>query len=158
MKSQNKKLVVELIAFGVLGFLMQKFFLQGFVLKVDLLTNIVTFLSIAFGFYVTSFSIFSTSEYVSSLYGIVDGGDKSQTLLHSLVFKYKVGMLAVLVSILYIISLILLLNQSGTSDVYFSSKSSYFLVSVFLFNLFYGYKMFGMLAQIIMQESKRSKS
>ncbi len=158
MKPQYKRLIVELFIFGIGGYYLQNFFLQGFVLKVDLLTNVVTFLSIAFGFYVTSFAIFSTSKYVTSLYSLTDSEDKSQTLLHALIFKYKVGMLVVLASILYIIVLILLLNQSGVNNVYMDSKSSYLLTSVFLFNLFYGYRMFGMLAQIIIQESKGRKS
>lgn len=155
MKKNNKRLIAELVVFGVGGFLLQKIFLHGYVLRVDLLTNVVTFLSIAFGFYVTSFSIFSTSGYVSDLYKVPDTIDKSQTLLHVLVFKYKVGMLAVLVSILYVMVVILILNQAGTSDVQLNGGLNSFLTSVFLFNIFYGYRMFEMLAQIIIQESKR---
>jgi len=154
MKKQNKKVFKEVAIFIVVGCLIQYFLLRGFVIKIDVLTNIVTFLSIVFGFYITSFSIFSTSQYVTSLYQITDNQDKTQTLLNSLIFKYKVGLLLALFSISYFILLIFFLNQDATSSLKLDSKFLYPIVSIFLFNFYYGYKMFKILVQIITQESK----
>lgn len=155
MKNQNKKILKEVSVFVVVGCFIQYYLLKNFVLKIDVLTNIVTFLSIVFGFYITSFSIFSTSHYVTGLYQIVDSQDKTQTLLNSLIFKYKVGLMVALCSIIYFILLILFLNQDANSCLRLDNKFLYPIVSIFLFNFYYGYKMFKILVQIITQESKR---
>jgi hypothetical protein len=157
MKKQNKKILKEMSLFLFLGVLIQYFLLKDYVIKNDVLTNIVTFLSIVFGFYITSFSIFSTSTYVSELYQVVDREDKNQTLLNLLIFKYKVGLLVTLISILYFILVIFLLNQDGIESFSLNNKYTYPLISIFLFNFYYGYRMFEILVKIITQESKIKK-
>lgn len=157
MKTQTKKLIKSISLFVVIGSLVQYFLLQNYTVKIDVLTNLVTFLSIVFGFYITSFSIFSTSAYVSELYQIPDADDQSQTLLNNLIFKYKIGLVFTLISILYFIILIFLLKQDGVDSFELSNKFLYPIISIVLFNFYYGYKMFEILVKIITQESKRKK-
>lgn len=156
MKTQTKKIFKDVSIFLIIGSLIQYLVLSNFVVKIETLTNIVTFLSIVFGFYITSFSIFSTSHYVSTLYQITDKENSTQTLLHALIFKYKTGLLATLFSILYFIIFIFLLSQKDVLSLQLSERFTYPMVSIFLFNFYYGYKMFEILVKIITQESKQS--
>ncbi|MBU3925243.1 hypothetical protein KJ854_04890 [Patescibacteria group bacterium] len=157
MKTQTKSLIRDIIIFAIIGISIQYIFLKNHIIKIDVLTNIVTFLSIVFGFYITSFSIFSTSTYVSGLYQITDIENKTQTLLDTLIFKYRIGVLITLFSIFYFILIIFFLNQNNVNSFSLSNKFLYPLASMFLFNLYYGYKMFEILVKIITQESKYKK-
>lgn len=157
MKKQTKCIIREILIFIVAGSLIQYLFFKDYIIKIDLMTNVVTFLSIVFGFYITSFSIFSTSAYVSGLYQITDKENKTQTLLDALIFKYKIGLIAALFSIFYFILIIFFLNQSEIVSFYLSNKFLYPIISIFLFNFYYGYKMFEILVRVIKQESKHKK-
>ena len=78
-------------------------FFGSYYLKNDLINNLITFLSIIFGFYITSLAIFATSKYVAGLYKIVDKKNRSITLLNILVNNYKIGLFVILISILYLL-------------------------------------------------------
>lgn len=150
--NNNKKIL--LIVTIIISFFVQYKFLNVLKLNIDFLTNLVTFLSIVFGFYITSFSIFSTSTFVNSLYNIEDENNKTQTLLHSLIKQYKTGLVANFTSILYCLLLIFIIGQKELSFLYLDNYLTYFLPLMFLFNFFYGFKMISSLVKIITQESK----
>lgn len=52
-------------------------------------SDIVTFISIATGFSITSLSIIATSTFSKNLYQKEDSKDRSKTLLHVLVGNFK---------------------------------------------------------------------
>ena len=68
----------------------QYHFLHSEAIGIDLINNLIVFLSIVFGFCITSLSIFSTSSFVRGLYDKLDPNNKNQTLLHALLNKYKI--------------------------------------------------------------------
>ena len=74
-------------------------FLGSFLLSIEIISNIIIFLSIIFGFYITSLAIFATSNYMYDLYKIADANNKNLTLLHTLINKYKTGLKIILFSI-----------------------------------------------------------
>ena len=141
------------IIIGVLMFL-QYNFLGSFILSIDFLLGLVTFLSIMFGFYITSFSIFSTSSFVKGLYKQEDS-KSGKTLLHTLIAEYKAGLLLNLFSIIYFLILIFYITQD--KDFIFLNLSefiTYLAPSLLLFNIIYSFRMLSNLIRIITQESK----
>lgn len=153
------KLVKYIIVFFVIGILQYQF-LDDFYINEELISNITVFMSIIFGFYITSLAIFVTSSYVSSLYQKQDKRNKSATLLHTLVYNYKLGLTITLFSILYLILLQFIIIQEIDTDgsvIYLSKIAAIPFSFIVLFNFLYGYKMLSDLVKIIIQESKTPK-
>lgn len=124
-------------------------------IKNDILNSLITFFSILFWFYITSLSIFVTSKYVSELYNIDDKDNPSQTLLHKLLFNYKIGLILILFTILYLLLLTVLLNQwSSDFLIIWEQKILFIFIGLILWNIWYSYKMLWTTFQIIVQESK----
>lgn len=130
-------------------------FLGNYYLKTEILTSIITFLSIIFGFYITSLAIFVTSKYVSDLYKITDENNKSLTLLQILIKKYKFGLNVLLVSIAYFILIQFYINQNRNNEILFSNKVLFPFFILLLLNFLYSYFMLNTLIKIIIQEAKR---
>ena len=149
------KLIIGLVVLGAI----QYQFLGNFYLKSDIISSITTFLSIIFGFYITSLAIFVTSSYVADLYKITDKENKSVTLLHTLIHNYKFGLIFILISILYLLIIQLVLNQLDGDTSRLRLGEYYLLPFLFLvvFNFWHGYKMLNDLINVIIQESKRHK-
>ncbi len=55
----------------------------------SLMQNFITFLSITFGFYMTSLSVLYSSKYIKRLYDEVDELKKTQTKIHTLKAYFK---------------------------------------------------------------------
>lgn len=130
----------------------------GINIRNDILTSLTTFLSIIFGFYITSLAIFVTSKYVTKLYQIEDENDSSKTLLHTLVMNYRIGLVMIILSILYFLFLTLLVNQ--TKENFLILSDSIYLIGFFpviALNFFYSFEMLWILLKIILQESKLTK-
>ncbi len=141
--------------FAIISFCVtQHFLLAPFQIESDLVTNIITFLSVVFGFYITSLSIFVTSQYVSNLYNITDKENKTVTLLHTLINNYKTGLIVILVSIIYFLALNLLINQTDGSYILLGDIKAIPVLALMMFNFYYSYKMLSDLANIILQEAK----
>lgn len=113
--------------------------------------NIITFLSILFGFYITSLAIFVTSHYVSSLYKVMDQNKKSQTLLHTLTGNYKFGLLVTLFSLIYFVWLEIFFS-GGVMTL--GNKSHLPFLGFLAINFAYCFIMLGDLINIIIQEAK----
>jgi hypothetical protein len=154
-KKQHRELLSVLASSLIGGIVFQYYFLSEFSVGVETISNIVTFLSIIFGFYITSFSIFTTSKFVSSLYDFNDPENIEQTMLHTVIFKYKAGLLIALFSIFYFIAIIFVVEKNEGSlplnEIY-----SYPIFSIFLLNFIYAYLMFSILVDIIRQEAKHN--
>ena len=124
-------------------------------IKNDLLNSTITFFSILFWFYIASLSIFVTSKYVSDLYKIEDKDNNSQTLLHKLLNNYKIWLLLILITIIYLLTLVTLLNQSQYDYLkIWEEPILYFFFLIIILNIFFSYKMLWITFNIIMQESK----
>lgn len=131
--------------------------LREFYLKSEVINIMTTFLSIVFGFYITSYAIFLTSSYVSSLYKITDAKNKAQTLLHTLVQQYRFGLTAILFSIIYLLCLQFRLNQSNNNQLAMGDIYTLPFLFVVVFNFWYSYRMLDILVKIVIQEAKRKK-
>jgi hypothetical protein len=109
-----------------------------------------------FGFYVSSLAIFSTSTYVADLYKIEEKNDSSKTLLHTLVQSYKLGLIAILLTILYLLFIQITIGQSDNDSIRFSDYRSLLFLFTVSFNFYWGYKMLSYLIQVIIQQAKRN--
>ncbi len=153
----NKKSTISLTVIALVGITIQYLKLGSISLTHEFLSNITTFLSIVFGFYITSLAVFSSSKYVTSLYKIVDKEDSSKTLLHVLISNYKTGLMLALFSIMYFLSIELFLMKSSASDVNLSNAWLTPFLSIMLCNFYYSYQMLSDLLRVIVQEAKKSK-
>lgn len=150
----KRKLVYLVIVAGIIFF--QKLFMNNYYLKGDVLSSFLTFLSIIFGFYITSLSIFVTSKYVSDLYKVVDKNDHSLTLLHSLVRNYRRGLIFVLISIGYFVFIQFLISQNIDGKIILSNKWLILFMFFIVGNFWYSYKMLNDLINVIIQEAKNN--
>lgn len=135
--------------------LMQHYFLSNLKFNVAVLSDIITFLSIVFGFYITSLAIFITSQYVSDLYKIVDKNNQSITLLHTLTNNYKFGLLLTLVSLVYFILIQFFINADTNGQISLGSTSTLPTMALLLLNFFFCFIMLNDLVSIIIQEGRR---
>lgn len=147
-----KKIILSLVLFIVLSIL-QYNLLGNYTLKQDLISNFVTFLSIIFGFYITSLAIFVTSRYVSNLYKLTDKNYKSLTLLHILINNYKFGLIIILISIFYLL-VIQFIGFQNKVELTMSNLLLWPFSGIVIFNFIYSYKMLSDLIKIIIQEAK----
>ena len=144
------KLSLSFVFFCIL----QYFLLGTYYIESNLITNIVTFFSVIFGFYITSLAIFVTSTYVSQLYKITDQNNKSVTLLHTLITQYKVGLILILISILYLLFIEFILSQTDNNKIILSNIYVLPFLGLVIANFFYSYRMLNTLIKIIIQEAK----
>lgn len=156
MKTKIFKYII-LIIILVFYYYLQKY-ISDFKIKNDLLNSLITFFSILFWFYITSLSIFVTSKYVSNLYQIEDRDDSSQTLLHKLLYNYKVGLSLLLFTLIYLLLITFILNQSDKNYLtLWEEKILFIFIWLILSNLWYSYNMLWITFNIIIQESKSKK-
>lgn len=146
--------IILLLTTLIFGSWFQLKYLKSVILTQDILTNLVTFLSILFGFYITSLAIFVTSRFVKSLYLITDEKNKSQTLLNRLLSNYKFGLIIALLSLSYFLLLSYFISSKNEVDVYLYTYITLPLSALILFNIIYSYFMLNDLIKIIIQEAK----
>lgn len=97
-------------------------------------SDIVTFISIATGFSITSLSIIATSSFSRNLYLKENPKDRSQTLLHVLVGNFKNSIFF----FTFTISLILLYKYIDLCHYYFSIRTySFDLIKLFASCIWY---------------------
>lgn len=150
-----KKIIKLLLSLSFVIFCILQYFLLGtYYIESNLINNIVTFFSIIFGFYITSLAIFVTSTYVSQLYKITDQNNKSVTLLHTLITQYKVGLILILISILYLLFIEFILSQTDNNKIILSNIYVLPFLWFVIINFFYSYRMLDTLIKIIIQEAK----
>lgn len=156
MMKQNKKLSLKIAVILGVGVYVYFSFGNSIFLSSNFISNIVTFLSILFGFYITSFSIFTTSKYVSQLYKIDDKENNGkQSLMDTLIQKYKTGLTITLLSILYTLGIFFILKDKETILL---NENLYFIVLLpfISLNFVYGFEMMNILVKVIKQTAKLS--
>lgn len=154
MLNKNKNLIIRLLISLVLGLTVYYCWGNYIYLSTNLFSNIVTFLSILFGFYITSFSIFTTSRYVAKLYKIDDIEKKrSQSLMDTLIHEYKTGLIITLVSIIYTLVLFPIL---GSREFILLNSNKYLIIFLpfMLLNFIYAFEMMSVLVKVIKQTAK----
>jgi hypothetical protein len=142
---------IYILLLYIITFFTQYFYFQNIIFSENLLSSLISVLSIFFGFYVVSLSIFSISKFVGNLYlkEITDKKGYKTTLLHSLLNYYKLGLLLNLVSIFYFLFL-LFLNKYNMDTILFL----YLVIPLVLHNFIYSYLSLDKLLKIIIQETK----
>ena len=142
------------VFFIIIFSLIQYFYFSRFLFKAEIFSDIITFLSIIFGFYITSLAIFVTSNYVSGLYKIRDKEDTSVTLLHTLISNYRFGLILVLLSLFYFISAHFFLIPDQNNFIHLSDKILLPFLGIIIINFWYFYKMLDYLIKVVLQEAK----
>ncbi len=140
--------------FFVAGMIVQDGFLKQISISSGVISNLIVFLSIVFGFCATSLAIFATSKYMPQLYAIEDPWDKSKTLLHTLVGNYQSGLFFALLSILYFLFLQFRIDASSTGSIMLSSSSACFVFSAIILNFYFGFSLLKKLSQVVIQGGK----
>jgi len=147
------KKIGVLLSLIFIAFIQYKYF-GDYKLKSEIITDMITFLSIIFGFYITSLAIFVTSKYVSDLYKVPDKDNPKRTLLNTLVSQYRFGLCLILVFIVYLLSIQLVLNQQTGNELLLSNFIVLPFFPLSISNFVYSYLMLTMLIKIIVQEAK----
>lgn len=149
-----KKKILFSTAFFLVAALLQHYFLSNVQFNSSLLSDVVTFLSIIFGFYITSLAIFVTSQYVSDLYKVVDANNQSVTLLHTLTNNYKFGLLLTLFSLVYFI-MVQFFIATANNQISLKATSMFPVIALLLLNFIFCFVMLNDLVNIIIQEGKK---
>ncbi len=122
----------------------------------ELINSFITFLSIVFGFYITSLTVFSTSKFASKLYKIIDKKRREFSLLNTLVNNYETGLIIILLSIMYLLLIQFSISQTDEKEITLSNKLSYPFLGLVIINFWYSYKLLKDLIKITLQEAKNS--
>lgn len=147
------KKIIILFILTVSVFIQVKFF-GTYQIDGDVISNLIIFLSIVFGFCTTSLSIFATSRYVSKLYKEDDIKKPSQTLLHKLVKKYKAGLIFSLITIVYLVLVHLVTVNYFTGLLSLSDPLSFALLPLMIVNFYYCFSLLNILSSVVIQEAK----
>lgn len=150
------KIFVLVLVFIILGFVQYQY-LGSYWLNNDLISNIIVFFSIIFGFYITSLAIFVTSKYVADLYKTLDKNNPTVTLLHTLVRRYRLGLNILLASIIYLLFIQFVFSEKLQNRMPLSNPVLLPLIFIILLNFLYSYIMLSDLTKVIIQEAKNSK-
>lgn len=150
----KKKIIYSILFFLAIVFI-QHYFLTNTKFNVVVFSDIITFLSIVFGFYITSLAIFVTSQYVSDLYKIVDKENQSLTLLHTLTNNYKFGLLLTLISLVYFIMIQFFVKTDASNEAVLGSASMLPALALLALNFIFCFIMLNDLVNIIIQEGKK---
>ena len=121
----------------------------NFVFEKAFISSLLIVFSIFFGFYITSFAVFATSKYLSTLYEIQDEYDNRKTLLDTLLGEFKFATNTLLVSIIYLISFFLLIEHRAIASIL-----EHFLLFVLFLNIFYMFKSISVFIKITRQSAK----
>ncbi len=101
----------------------------------NFITNIITFISIAFGFYLTSLSILFSSKYINML-NITDKRKSDQKQIHTLREYFKLAIYCALATI--VISFITLICIFSNEKIIMTIAFA-FLVAIFIENFIFIY-------------------
>lgn len=146
-----------IIFFGALV-LIQFSLLGNFDLKSSFISDVIVFLSIIFGFYVTSLAIFATSSYVGSLYKTTDEKNPESTLLHTLLGNYRRSLNLILFSVVYFLIVQFILVEGTKSSLKLTDLIVLPFLGILSLNFFYSCRMLNDLVKVIIQEAKRNSS
>ena len=127
-----KKIVA--IAFLTISIFLQWYFEPT--IEKRFVSSLLTVFSIFFGFYITSFAVFSTSKYLSKLYDIQDKKDNRKSLLDVLLEEFKWPTYFLLFSIVYLILIYVILENGILNFIYYLSYILWGIVALNIFHIF----------------------
>ena len=116
-----------------------------------IISVLLTILAIFFGFYITSFAVFSTSKYLSTLHNIQDKHDNRISLLDRLLEQFKFSTRFLLFSIIYLVLLYVFIENHKVGLVFYFV---YFLWGVLFLNIFYIFRSISVFIKITRQSAK----
>jgi len=113
----NHKSILFIIGLLIFG---TTYFLAEINISESMIQNFITFLSITFGFYMTSLSVLYNSKYIKKLYDEIDSKKPTQRKIHTLKSYFKNSAYWTLFSIAFIMtcSLFSSINQNNILDLY----------------------------------------
>ena len=120
-------------------------------IKKEFIASLLTVFSMFFGFYITSFAVFSTSKYLSKLYKKQDKLDNRKTLLHNLIEDFKWPAYLLLFSISYLIIIYIVIENKIPYLYYFT----YIVLGVISLNIFYIFKTIDIFIKAALQSAKQ---
>jgi len=148
-----KKIFKTIILIIILG-IVQRIYFKDYFIDGGLISSLITFLSIVFGFYITSLTVFSTSKFVSGLYKIKDRGNRSFSLLNTLINNYKHGLILILLTIIYLLTTQFLLSKEASRTLSLSNAILFPFFGLITINFWYSYKLLDDLIKVTLQEAK----
>lgn len=128
--------------------------MRQLVIGSETLSNITIFLSIAFGFYITSLSIFVASKFITSLHKYESKKNPGITLMYELLGRYKEGLILNLFSIVIFILLSFIIDQSQLRRIEFFEPISFLILPLLVGNVIYFYILLRDLINVVIQEAK----
>ena len=143
-----KKMFVILLFFLV-SILLQWHFEP--VINKDFISSLLIVFSMFFGFYITSFAVFSTSKYLYKLYKIQDQTDNRKTLLDNLIEEFKWPAYFLLFSIVYLITVYIIIENKFPKFIYYCF---YILWGIIVLNIFYIFRTIDIFIKITRQSVK----
>lgn len=109
---------------------------------------LLTAFALLFTFYITSFSVYAQSEYLSKLYQITDKNDTSKTLLDTLLLELKQAVCVLYFSIIYLVIFLIFINE------YFAMYLACPLWFVLSINFYLTYCMIDRYIDVVRQSAK----
>ena len=112
-------------------------------LKEETIHSIITFLSITFGFYMTSLSVLYRSNYSKELFKKIDLKKKTQRKAHTLIAYFKSASYCSLISILvFLLSMSIELNGNSVLKNIWVKSALFSLLSINVMFIFLLFKIF----------------
>ena len=148
MKKKIMVLIVALSCSAIFQAYMKLSFQKEFI------STLLTVFAIFFGFYITSFAVFATSKYMSSLYRIQDRNDNRKTLLDTLLGEFKFPTYVLLLSIVYLTLLYVLMENESMGFIKFYAM---LLWGVLFLNIFYIFQAISVFIKVTRQSAKESE-
>ena len=102
-------------------------------IKAGFVSILLTVFAIFWGFYITSFGVFSTSHYLRSLYMIRDKSDSRKTLLDTFLGVFKRAAYALLTSIIYLLITYIIIDNKAQC---YWGYITYFIWGVLVINFY----------------------
>ena len=102
-------------------------------IKAGVVSILLTIFAIFWGFYITSFGVFSTSHYLRTLYMMEDKHDSRKTLLDNFLGIFKWASCTLLISIIYLLITYIIIDNKAQC---YWGYITYFIWGVLVINFF----------------------
>lgn len=156
---KNYKIITSILLIGLYFFIMYRFVKN---INPKSFEIIATFLSIAIGFCFTALSIIATSKFSKKLFGIESNSNNSKTLLHELLYKFKLALNFSSICILFIIAFFTIPEKTDYSYKLFNELNLSFketfssLILLFtVLSIYYYFDLIKKFIQFVLKESSK---
>lgn len=132
------------------------FYIFNFIVDVhiseSMIQNFITFLSIIFGFYMTSLSVLYNSKYIKKLYDEIDSNRRTQRKIHTLKAYFSNSAYWSLGSIAYIMACSLFISAND-SVLQFNRFVEALMIAIIFLNFIFMILLFKVLLNGLVHES-----